>query len=332
MGIKVSNLSFGYIKKPLCLKNVSFDVKSGETMLLLGGEGMGKTSLLRILCGLETLYVGRVSVEDSLISAPEEKTNISYLPSEPVFFENKTVEQNLNYLFEVEGIDNIDKEDLKEIFEMFNLNIQLGEKIKKLSLFNKRLLAIVRSYIKNAKVLLIDDQFEGLEKEEITSIKNAILLLKNAKNTTKTTVLAINNEQIDFKCDKIAYLSYAKLSVFSNMSQLEKSGEDLFVYDYVSCHKKEVLVTLNEGAYYLFDFERNKDKKGKEEISLGEKYKLSSEFNDKLKTLDLLEEELFNSVLVYPINIENVNDSVINLGLKNNDFKLFEWATGARII
>ena len=85
--ITVDRLSFGYVKKPLCLKDIGFNVEEGKPALLLGGEAMGKTSLLRILAGLEKQFFGNVSIDGLFARDFKGKRSVSYLPSEPVFFE-----------------------------------------------------------------------------------------------------------------------------------------------------------------------------------------------------------------------------------------------------
>ena len=85
--LEIKNLCFAYIKKPLCLNGVNISVNSGEKVQVVGGEGMGKTTLLRILAGLETQYVGSIKIGNVDINLiPQKDRRLSYLPSDRVLF------------------------------------------------------------------------------------------------------------------------------------------------------------------------------------------------------------------------------------------------------
>ena len=124
--IEVKNLCFGYNKRPMCLKDISFSVGSGEAVGLLGGQGMGKTALLRVLAGLEKQYFGEIIIDGKNIRGLSGARRISYLPSEPVLI-NKTVRDNIYYLLKIENITLSDQEVLK-IFELFNFKRGLMRK------------------------------------------------------------------------------------------------------------------------------------------------------------------------------------------------------------
>ena len=337
MELDVQNLSFGYIKKPLCLTNINFKLTAGDVAVFLGGEGMGKTSLLKVLCGLENQYVGFVKINGKdMKEIQSSERRISYLPSEPVFLESKTVLDNLNFLFEVEKIEPYSKEKIQEIFDKFSFKNQLGDKVKKLSLFEKRLLAIIRCYIKNSNLILIDEQTEGLNKENINIIKNAISTLYHDKNTSKIIVLCCNNANLIDLANKYYYISYAKLSEFKTEKKLKDECVDLFALNYFDFKLKKYLLSKEENTYCLNDYKinyKNPKKQKGEMIEYLEKIKIDNSFNEILDKVGLLDDEELKVVLVN-ISDEGIvdSDAVYNKMIKNKKYLLFEEDTGVKIL
>ena len=82
--ISVSHLSFGYDRKRKVLENINFQLKKGESVGLVGANGVGKSTLLRILVGLNTGFQGDVMVNN----IPLEKKNL------------KTIRKNVGYVFQ----------------------------------------------------------------------------------------------------------------------------------------------------------------------------------------------------------------------------------------
>ena len=82
--ISVSDLSFGYDRKRKVLENINFQLKKGESVGLVGANGVGKSTLLRILVGLNTGFQGDVMVNN----IPLEKKNL------------KTIRKNVGYVFQ----------------------------------------------------------------------------------------------------------------------------------------------------------------------------------------------------------------------------------------
>lgn len=81
--LKVNNLSFGYTKNVQVLKNINFQIKSGQVLSLLGPNGCGKTTLLNCIIGLEKAHYGKIFIDDLEIQDMSDKKlsfNIGYVP------------------------------------------------------------------------------------------------------------------------------------------------------------------------------------------------------------------------------------------------------------
>lgn len=337
MELCVQNLSFGYLKKPLCLTNINMNLSGGDVAVVLGGEGMGKTSLLRVICNLESQYLGFVKIDGGDIKEINPKDRkISYLPSEPVLLENKTVKDNLKFLFEVENIEPYSDEKLQEIFDKFSFKKSLYEKVKKLNLSEKRLLAIIRSYIKNSNILLIDEQAEGLSEENIKLIKNAISMLVDCKNNAKIAVLACNSaNNINFG-SAYYYLSYGKIKKYDSLKDVEKECLDLNILNYFDFKHKNYLLSKEDGNYYLNDYKieyKNPKKQKGEIVKYLDKIKIDNSFTASLDKVGLEFDEELKVVLVSRCEGEILKqDDKLNKKLLSSEYSLFEEGTGVKIL
>jgi ABC-type multidrug transport system ATPase subunit len=195
--IVVKNLSLKFTKEFYALYDINLDIKKGEAVAFYGPEFSGKTTMLRVLAGLEKPNTGEVYIKEM----PLKKINfecdvdMGYIPATPVFFENKTVYQNLYYLLKVRKIKKAEiEEKINKLLINYNLEKLRDEKVKKLSLFEKYILSIARLSFRPLEILLIDNIFEKLSEEEFDRIKE--LIKKEFLSSKITTIIATTSQSI----------------------------------------------------------------------------------------------------------------------------------------
>jgi len=251
MNLKIDRLCFGYIKRPLSVIDFSCEINSGKKIALLGAEGAGKTSLLRVASGLEKQFAGFIYLNRKPIQdVPLAERNFSYIPSEPVFFENKSVKANFEFLFNTLGRD-FDEKALCAALERFNLSLDLNKKVKKLRCFEKKILSLVRSYIKNPDLILIDDLFLGEDEKAAASIKNAILTYFNDKSGKIAVIYVENAKNPIFCADEYFYMSYAKSHKFYDIAELKNAAIDAFSYEYFKFYKNDYIIRFDGYNYFI---------------------------------------------------------------------------------
>ena len=132
---EVKNLSFSHYKSPCCLVNISFSIEKNSKTLILASKDMGKTTLLSVLSSFKDKYTGEIFFNGKeLKQVSDLEKNFSFLPTEPIFFERKTVFKNINYLCKNHGLNLLEKEDLENHLSKINLSKIVCKKISKLSL------------------------------------------------------------------------------------------------------------------------------------------------------------------------------------------------------
>ena len=178
--LKNINLTFG---KEKILDGLNLSINKGQFIAITGVSGSGKTSLLRIICGLEKPNDGEVHLDNNIllndkISIPTEKRNIGLVIQEKVLFPHLNVKKNIEFGISTQN----NKQDIsKNIMEKLNI-LDLAKKYPhELSGGESQRVALGRSIVMKPKVLMFDEPFTGLDKELKIKIYPIIksILLKN---------------------------------------------------------------------------------------------------------------------------------------------------------
>ena len=178
--LKNINLTFG---KEKILDGINLSINKGQFIAITGVSGSGKTSLLRIICGLEKPNDGEVHLDNNIllndkISIPTEKRNIGLVIQEKVLFPHLNVKKNIEFGISTKN----NKQDIsKDMMEKLNI-LDLAKKYPhELSGGESQRVALGRSIVMKPKVLMFDEPFTGLDKELKIKIYPIIksILLKN---------------------------------------------------------------------------------------------------------------------------------------------------------
>lgn len=180
--IKFDNVSFSYDKSMEVLKNISFEVKQGEIVGILGPTGSGKSTLVHLLTHLFTPTKGKIyidSMDMELIDKKWLRKNIGLILQEP-FLYAKTIKENIGIASEAHNEDKIyDAANIANIHKGINefkdgYDTLVGEKGVSLSGGQKQRISIARTIMKNAKVLIFDDSLSALDTETDAGIRKAL--------------------------------------------------------------------------------------------------------------------------------------------------------------
>ena len=164
--LKVKNINLSFDSKEI-LKGLNLIIDEGNFVAITGASGSGKTSLLRVICGLESPSQGEIILDNSIlfsreISVPTEKRNIGLVIQEKVLFPHLSAIQNIEF-----GISSKkNKQNLSgEIMERLNIT-QLAEMYPhELSGGESQRVALARSIVMRPKLLMLDEPFTGLDKK-----------------------------------------------------------------------------------------------------------------------------------------------------------------------
>lgn len=186
------------------LRSVSFEIDKGEFCVIVGESGAGKTTILNILGGMDTLTSGSVFLDGDKVSEYNKKQLTAYRRYDVGFvFQFYNLVQNLTALENVELAAQICKQPLNAADVL--KQVGLGERTKnfpaQLSGGEQQRVAIARALAKNPKLLLCDEPTGALD---FNTGKSVLRLLQDTCHSTGTTVIVItHNKAISAMADRI---------------------------------------------------------------------------------------------------------------------------------
>jgi heme exporter protein A len=152
--------------------DLSFEVSSTNILRITGTNGSGKTSLLKILAGLNTSEHGTVSLNEFDVNSNEYQQQIFYLGHSQALSSELSVIENLEFLLSLNKP--IDKERLNVAIDRIGLKGYRDEYCSKLSAGQKRRVILAGLFISSAKVWLLDEPFTALDGDGIKIVENII--------------------------------------------------------------------------------------------------------------------------------------------------------------
>lgn len=246
MEIVIDNLSKRYGKKE-AIKNLSLKIPSGMYGLL-GRNGAGKTSLMRILAALSVPTNGDIWLNGvSMKETAKIREMVGYLPQDFSMYRSMTVLGAMDYLGLLSDIPKeIRKERIDELLEKVNLKDNARTKIKALSGGMKRRLGIAQALLHNPQILIVDEPTAGLDPEERIRFRNLLSDFADDRIVLLSTHIASDIESI---CDGVAVLNDGKLIFHGSTEELIRQADGkvylITASKELDRHIKEKYVCLN---------------------------------------------------------------------------------------
>lgn len=211
--LNVKNLTFSYQKKPI-LKGISFEVKQGENLAIIGESGSGKSTLLKLIYGEHDLNKGQIFWKNHQILGPKYNLVIGYDFMKSVAQEFDlmpfiTVEENIG-----KHLSNFYPKDkqkrTQELLKVVELKAFAKIKVKNLSGGQKQRVALARALAKQPEILLLDEPFSHIDNFKKQSLRRSVF--KHLKENNITCIVATHSKDdvLGF-ADEMLVLNNAKI-------------------------------------------------------------------------------------------------------------------------
>ena len=211
--IKVKNIT-KKISSKMLLKFISFELKPNKITGLLGANGAGKTTLFRSVAGLSSIDTGEIFLGKKEVSRDDiEKRSLhglKYVPQEDSLFEELSLLENLTAAIELQfkKIQNKHIEKIDFYLEKMKLQNKANIKAKFLSGGEKRKTEILRAILLEAKCILLDEPFAGVDP---ISVEEIIKILKDLKENLTIFISDHNFRDVMKVCDEIILMNQGEI-------------------------------------------------------------------------------------------------------------------------
>lgn len=197
--IKVEEVTVVFNQEKV-LNEVSYDFKEGGIYGIIGNNGSGKTVLMKCICGFLLPTTGKIYVDYEQIGKDVDfPKNIGIIIETPGFLPHLSGVENLEMLASIKG--KIGKETVGDSIKAVGLNPKLKKTVGKYSLGMRQRLGIAQAIMEDPDILILDEPFNGLDKDGVKQIHE---LIKNFKTPNKTIILSSHNQKdIDVLCDTV---------------------------------------------------------------------------------------------------------------------------------
>ncbi|MFM7023943.1 MAG: ABC transporter ATP-binding protein [Flavobacteriales bacterium] len=231
MMLQVKNISFSYQGKPV-LNNVSFEVKKGKVLGLLGRTGVGKTTLLKLIKGLMDAEKGGVYFKGALVLGPKDMLvpghpEIQIVNQDFQLFDKINVFHNIKHLL-IQFDMAYQEKRATQILKLCGLYKFKDRMPKELSGGQQQLIAIARALAKEPELILLDEPFSHLDNISKKEVKEVLLRIKEKYNTTFLFVTHDHREALELS-DELMVIDKGKIVQKGKPAELYKNPKNKVV-------------------------------------------------------------------------------------------------------
>ena len=250
--IKIEHLVKNY-GAHCAVDDISFEVEKGEIVGFLGPNGAGKSTTMNILTGYLSSTSGKASIAgiDILSNPIGAKKLIGYLPEQPPLYLDMTVEEYLNFNFDLKSCKLDRAEHLEQICDTVKIRDVYKKVIRTLSKGYRQRVGIAQALIGNPKVIIFDEPTVGLDPKQIIEIRNLIRGLGKDHTVILSTHIL---QEVQAVCDRIEIINKGKIVAnekTENISNVMTSNRRFNVK--IAGPQKDVLAMLRgmQGISYV---------------------------------------------------------------------------------
>jgi len=243
--IEIQGLSKRY-GNHVALDNISFTVDKGEILGFLGPNGAGKSTTMNIITGYISSREGSVKVDgyDILEYPAEVKKRIGYLPEQPPLYMDMTVQEYLDFVYEIKKVKLNRKSHIDEVMDLVKIGDVRKRLIKNLSKGYKQRVGLAQALIGNPEVLILDEPTVGLDPKQILEIRSLITDL----GKDHTIILSSHIlPEVSAICERVIIINKGRIVAIDtpeNLSRVLKNENRLIVR--IAGPQDQVLNTLRD--------------------------------------------------------------------------------------
>ena len=233
--IEFKNVSFQYAQGSSGgkIENIDLTIKNGEVVLICGESGCGKTTLLRMIAGFNTIEDGEIYFNDTKINNMDpSKRNIGMVFQNYAVFPNMTVRENIAFgLKERKVSKDVISREVDNMIKLMKLEEHADKKPQALSGGQQQRLCIARTIAVSPEIILMDEPTSALD--PISTVKMEDLMEELKKNYT-VIIVNHNMQQAGRIADKTAFFLNGEIIEYGNTEDIFYKPQDKRTEDYIT--------------------------------------------------------------------------------------------------
>lgn len=231
--MKLNNIQKYYGKQHI-LKNINFDFGDSQIVGLIGKNGVGKTTLMKIMNQNIMKYEGTFKKEN--------RDKVGYLIENPKLYLNKTGYYNLNFFRNVLGT-NVDDDYINMLIESFGIKPYIDKKVKKYSMGMKQKLSIAVALMNKPQYLILDEPTNGMDPDGSIDVLKTLEKVSKDLNI-KVLISSHKLEDIELICDRTVFMKDGAIVEDYDMKAQSKDVTK-FIFDHSSYNEALNILTMN---------------------------------------------------------------------------------------
>ena len=239
--------------------NITFTVKDGEVVGLLGQNGAGKSTTMNMITGFIEPTEGTIIINgyDIMKKSLKAKKQIGYMPENVPLYSELTVKEFVSYMAELKLVGRKErKQEVENVIKETGLEEVKNKLIRNLSRGYKQRVSMAGALVGNPEVLILDEPTVGLDPKQIIEIRN---LIKNLGK--KHTVILSSHilSEISQICERVVILNKGKIVAIDTPENLEEKTKEQNVLFVTVEDKEEKMSSLKEKITDIEKLEMIKD-------------------------------------------------------------------------
>ncbi len=283
--VVLKNLVKSYDGKKNIIDNINLEIKDKEFIVLVGSSGCGKSTILRLISGLEDITSGEILIDDKVVNNVHPKDrDIAFVFQSYALYPHMSVYDNIAFGLKMRKYDKktIDAK-VREVAESLNLTELLNRKPKQLSGGQRQRVALGRAIVRNPKVFLMDEPLSNLDANLRVHMRSEI---KRLHQKLQTTFIYVTHDQTEALTmgDRIVVLDKGKIQQADTPEVIYNKPKNKFVAGFIG-QMNFIDANIQNGCFDIegHTFKTNKNIQGETTVAIRAEKMISGEISIKVK-------------------------------------------------